>query len=98
MWYYFSRRNQQYQRSTEKLKTLKTELIFEKYCLAENSNIKENVFSASELNTLNNVVEKFKSMNVSEIILHRHEEKGWKENIEGYGVISYEWGWEMLYN
>jgi len=80
------------------LKTLKTELIFEKYCLAENSNIKENVFSASELNTLNNVVEKFKSMNVSEIILHSHEEKGWKENIEGYGVISYEWGWEMLYN
>ena len=35
-------------------------------------------------------------MNVSEIILHSHEEKGWKENIEGYGVISYEWGWEML--
>jgi len=72
------------------------EFIGEQYYPAPASQFNKELFSEEEINTLNGVANKFKKMNVSQIVTHSHKEKAWLENIDGYGVISYEYGWGMI--
>lgn len=50
----------------------------------------KNLFNKEELISLNNVLDKFIYWKTSDIINLSHEEKGWIENIETKGLISYQ--------
>ena len=54
------------------------------------------LFSDSELEVLNKVVNTFKTTSTNEIIELSHLEKAWKENEQAKNVISYEYAFELI--
>jgi uncharacterized phage-associated protein len=53
------------------------------------------LFSHIELETAQYVMEKFTPISTKDIIALSHEEKGWVENIEQKGKISYNYAFEL---
>jgi putative zinc finger/helix-turn-helix YgiT family protein len=54
-----------------------------------------NLFDEQELNTLKDVVTKFKGIKTPDIITISHEEKAWKENEKDKKIISYRYAFEL---
>lgn len=54
------------------------------------------LFSPEELQTLEQVVQQFRKTNTKAIIELSHQEKGWKERIEGKRGVEYLYGWELV--
>jgi putative zinc finger/helix-turn-helix YgiT family protein len=52
-------------------------------------------FSESELRILHQVSEKFKNKNTRQIVDISHEEPAWKDNVDDYGRISFEYGFDL---
>ena len=57
----------------------------------------QHFFNDIELDTINNIVSKFKGKSVKQIVDISHKESGWKNNIDSKDFISYEYGFELKY-
>jgi putative zinc finger/helix-turn-helix YgiT family protein len=57
----------------------------------------KDLFSASEMKAMDEVVQAFGKDNIKTIIQKSHEENGWQRNIENFSEISYEYGFELKY-
>jgi DNA-binding transcriptional regulator YiaG/uncharacterized phage-associated protein len=55
----------------------------------------EEIFNTEELTTLNQVMNKVGKMNTYELVEMSHNEKGWIENQEEKGLISYFYGFDL---
>ena len=67
----------------------------ERFKLRKDRPFKAELFSKEELETLEKVVNVFKSTSTNEIIKLSHLEEAWKKNEQGKGVISYEYAFEL---
>jgi uncharacterized phage-associated protein len=54
------------------------------------------LFSESELDALKYIAEKFKDTNAKEIAELSHQEKAWKDNIEGRNKISFMYAFDLV--
>lgn len=55
----------------------------------------ESLFSPSELEMLQNVVQRFKGKTTKQIVHISHEEPAWMDNVDDYQRISFEYGFEL---
>lgn len=55
----------------------------------------DGVFSATELNMLEKVSERFKGLNTKQIVAISHEEPAWQDNVDDFNRISFEYGFEL---
>lgn len=67
----------------------------EKFKVRKDRPFKADLFSKEELETLEKVVNVFKSTSTNDIIKLSHLEEAWKKNEKGKGVISYEYAFEL---
>lgn len=67
----------------------------EGYILTSNISYDENEFSEQEIDILNAVVDKFASCTPSQISEISHQEDGWKDNINTYGMIDYSYAFKL---
>lgn len=56
---------------------------------------KKGIFTPDELQTMNQVVERFRKTSTKEIIELSHQEKAWKERIEGRRRVEYFFGFDL---
>ncbi len=60
-----------------------------------NQKFEPEIFSPKELETMKMVAEKFHTTNTKAMIDLSHQEKGWKERIEGHRPIEYWYGFDL---
>lgn len=71
------------------------DFVGERFITSEVYELKEPLFSASELNMLAHVSDKFKGKNTRQIVDISHEEPAWRLNIDDFNRISFEYGFEL---
>lgn len=81
------------------IKVIKTEFpngsIGELFKPARERVFDSNIFSVSELEVLNVIVNRFKESTTSEIVEASHNELGWKENKDNRKIISYKYAFDL---
>jgi putative zinc finger/helix-turn-helix YgiT family protein len=69
----------------------------EQFIPAEGSVFDEELFTTSELKTMQIVADAFKNDTVNSIVNKSHKEDAWVKNINSYNTISYNYGFELKY-
>lgn len=54
------------------------------------------LFTSDEINSMQTVLEKFKTLKTKQLVDLSHQEPAWKENIEGKKMINYKFAFELL--
>ena len=62
----------------------------------KNKKFNPSLFTKSELGVIKKVANNFKESTTSEIVEISHAEKAWKENVDGYNLISYKYGFDII--
>jgi putative zinc finger/helix-turn-helix YgiT family protein len=57
----------------------------------------EELFTSSELKAIEVIVASFKKATINEIVNKSHEEKAWKDNVNEFKIINYNFGFELNY-
>ena len=57
--------------------------------------VDENIFSESELSTLNHIYEKYKNYTPQMISDENHKTKAWIENVRNQSIIKYDYSFEI---
>lgn len=69
----------------------------DKFILPKSKSFNSELFSDVELESLKEVLERFKSCNATQIKNISHEEKAWIENEKGKNIIDYNYGFDLLH-
>jgi putative zinc finger/helix-turn-helix YgiT family protein len=55
------------------------------------------LFIQSELNVMKLIADSFKNDTVNQIVAKSHEEDAWSDNVDSFGVIQYDYGFNLKY-
>ena len=69
--------------------------IGEQFWPKNNQNFNKELFTETELKTLESVAETLAQLKTQDLIARSHQEKAWTENYPSKGLISYRWGFEL---
>ncbi len=69
----------------------------ERFVKTEEAVFDEELFTQSELKAIKTVSDAFKNDTVNQIVTKSHEEDAWKDNVDAFGIISYDYGFNLQY-